>query len=113
MVDDTDSLHLGSMGQHLTAIYTEVANDGLEHLLEEDFDADVLALEEHSSTPRLWHFVGNELRYAFLVEGDTILTKEGAGYVEVTDARLNPVEDYHINAKAFNEAMKGLNRFFK
>ena len=64
-------------------------------------------------TPRLWHFVGNELRYAFLVEGDTILTKEGAGYVEVTDARLNPVEDYHINAKAFNEAMKGLNRFFK
>lgn len=29
-------------------IDTEVVNDGLEHLLEEDFDADVLALEEHS-----------------------------------------------------------------
>lgn len=64
-------------------------------------------------TPRLWHFVGNELRYAFLVEGDTILTKEGAGYIDVTDAQLNPVSDYHINPKAFNEAMRQLNRFFK
>jgi membrane-anchored protein YejM (alkaline phosphatase superfamily) len=64
-------------------------------------------------SPRLWHFVGNELRYAFLVEGDTILTKEGAGYVEVTDAHLNPVDDYHINPKAFNKAIHGLNRFFK
>jgi hypothetical protein len=65
------------------------------------------------TTLRLWHFVGNELRYAFLVEGDTILTKEGAGYVEVTDAKLNPVENYHIKPKAFNEAMEQLNRFFK
>jgi len=65
------------------------------------------------TTPRLWHYAGNELRYAFIVEGDTILTKEGAGYIEVTDEHLNPVNDYHINAKAFNEAMKRLNRFFK
>lgn len=65
------------------------------------------------TTPRLWHFVGNELRYAFLVEGDTILTKEGAGYVEVTDAKLNPVENYHINVKDFDKTIKSLNRFFK
>ena len=65
------------------------------------------------TSPRLWHFVGNELRYAFLVEGDTILTKEGAGYIEVTDARLNPVEDYRIKPKEFDAAMKSLNRFFK
>ncbi len=67
----------------------------------------------NDTTPRLWHFVGNELRYAFLVEGDTILTKEGAGYIEVTDARLNPIEDYHIKPKDFDKAMKELNRFLK
>ena len=65
------------------------------------------------TAPRLWHYVGNELRYAFIVEGDTILTKEGAGYIEVTDERLNPVPDYHINAKAFDGAIKRLNRFYK
>ena len=65
------------------------------------------------TTPRLWHFVGNELRYAFIVEGDTILTKEGAGYIEVTDAHLNPVDNYHIQPKAFDAAVKDLNRFFK
>lgn len=65
------------------------------------------------TTPRLWHYAGNELRYAFIVEGDTILTKEGAGYIEVTDAHLNPVSNYHINPKAFDAAIKRLNRFFK
>lgn len=64
-------------------------------------------------TPRLWHFVGNELCYAFLVEGDTILTKEGSGYIDVTDAHLNPVDNYHIQPKAFNQAIQELNRFFK
>ena len=65
------------------------------------------------TAPRLWHYVGNELRYAFIVEGDTILTKEGAGYIEVTDERLNPVPNYHINAKAFDGAIRRLNRFYK
>lgn len=65
------------------------------------------------TTPRLWHYAGNELRYAFIVEGDTILTKEGAGYIEVTDEHLNPVPNYHINPKAFDAAIKRLNRFFK
>lgn len=65
------------------------------------------------TTPRLWHYAGNELRYAFLVEGDTILTKEGAGYIEVTDEHLNPVPNYHINPKKFDAAIRRLNRFFK
>jgi len=64
-------------------------------------------------SPRLWHFVGNELCYAFLVEGDTILTKEGSGYIDVTDAHLNSVDNYHIQPKAFNQAIQELNRFFK
>jgi hypothetical protein len=76
----------------------------------EDYSAGLLL---NDTTPRLWHFVGNELRYAFLVEGDTILTKEGAGYIEVTDAKLNPVENYHIKPKDFDKAIKNLNRFFQ
>lgn len=67
----------------------------------------------NDTTPRIWHFVGNELRYAFLVEGDTILTKEGAGYIEVTDAHLNIVENYQIKPKDFDKAIKQLNRFLK
>jgi hypothetical protein len=65
------------------------------------------------TTPRRWHYAGNELRYAFIVEGDTILTKEGAGYIEVTDSSLNPVDNYHINPREFDAAIKRLNRFFK
>ena len=76
----------------------------------EDYTAGRLLSDK---TPRLWHFVGNELRYAFLVEGDTILTKEGAGWIEVTDAQLNIVNNYRINPKAFDGAIKNLNRFFK
>ena len=75
----------------------------------EDYTAGRLLSDK---TPRLWHFVGNELRYAFIVEGDTILTKEGAGYIEVTDSKLNPVDNYRINPKAFDKAIKDLNRFF-
>jgi hypothetical protein len=67
----------------------------------------------NDTTPRLWHFVGHELRYAFIIEGDTILTKEGAGYVDVTDARLNPVPDYQVKPREFDAAIKRLNRFFK
>ena len=67
----------------------------------------------NDSTPRLWHFVGNELRYAFLVEGDTILTKEGNGFVEVTDAQLNLAPDYRIKPREFDQAIKSLNRFFR
>ncbi len=76
----------------------------------EDYSAGRLLSD---TTPRMWHFVGNELRYAFLVENDTILTKEGAGYIEVTDSRLNPIENYHIKPKEFNKAMTELNRFLK
>ena len=32
---------------------------------------------------------------------------------EVTDERLNPVPNYHINAKAFDGAIRRLNRFYK
>lgn len=57
--------------------------------------------------------MGNELRYAFLIENDTILTKEGAGWIEVTDAQLNPVKDYPVRPRQFEKAISNLNRFFK
>ena len=76
----------------------------------EDYSAGHLLSD---SVPRLWHFVGNELRYAFLLAKDTILTKEGAGWIEVTDAELNPIEDYHINPRKFESAINDLNRFFR
>ena len=65
------------------------------------------------SVSRLWHFVGNELRNAFLVEGDTIIIKEGNGWMEVTDAHLNPVKDYHLNPRELDQAFKKLNSFYK
>lgn len=65
------------------------------------------------TVPRQWHYAGNELRYAFIVEGDTILTKEGAGYIEVTDSSLNPVPDYQIKPREFDDAIRRLNRFLK
>lgn len=62
---------------------------------------------------RNWHVVGSELNYAFIVDGDTILEKTPEGTLEVTDAQLNPVENYHINSKAFRKAVDRLNCFMK
>jgi len=76
----------------------------------EDYSAGRLLTD---TTPRLWHFVGNELRYAFLLEKDTILTKEGAGWIEVTDANMKPVDNYQIKPKEFDKVIKNLNRFFR
>lgn len=76
----------------------------------EDYSAGRLLSD---TTARSWHFVGNELRYAFLLEKDTILTKEGGGWIEVTDAKMNPISNYHINPRQFDQVINQLNRFFK
>lgn len=118
IVHDPDT---SSINHHPSTIYTHRTT----HLdfvptLMHDYLGVTNPIEDYSNgyllndtTPRLWHYVGNELRYAFIVEGDTILTKEGAGYIEVTDKHLNPVPDYHINPKDFDAAIKRLNRFYK
>lgn len=62
---------------------------------------------------RNWHVVGSELNYAFIVDGDTILEKTPEGSMEVTDAQLNPVENYRIDSKAFRKAVERLNSFMK
>lgn len=65
------------------------------------------------SCSREWHVVGSELNYAFIIGGDTILEKTADGSLEVTDAALNPVPGYTLNAKEFDAAIKKLNRFLK
>ena len=62
---------------------------------------------------RNWHFVGNEIRNAFILVGDTIIMKEGNGWMEVTDSHLNPVEHYRVNPQMLNDAFHDLNRFYK
>jgi len=62
---------------------------------------------------RNWHVVGSELNYAFIVAGDTILEKSAEGGLQVFDAQMNRVTDYHINVAEFNEAAGRLNRFMK
>jgi membrane-anchored protein YejM (alkaline phosphatase superfamily) len=63
--------------------------------------------------PRTWEVTGGDLQYAFIIQGDTILNHEGDGSLNVTDSRLNPVPDYHINVLQFKKAMMHLNRFYK
>ncbi len=64
-------------------------------------------------SPRPWHVVGSNLNYAFIIQGDTILEKTAEGGLDVYDAKMNPVKNYRLPAKQFDEAIKGLNRFFK
>lgn len=64
-------------------------------------------------TPRLWHVVGSNLNYAFIINNDTILEKTADGALDVYDAHMNPVKNYRLPAKQFDQAIKQLNRFFK
>lgn len=76
----------------------------------EDYSAGHLLSDTVS---RDWHVVGSELNYGFIVKGDTILEKTPTGGLEVTDAALNPVDGYSVDAAAFRTAMTRLNRFMK
>ena len=70
-------------------------------------------------TPRLWHVVGSNLNYAFIINNDTILEKTADGALDVYDAHMNPVKNYRLPAKQFDHPEVGimasgcLNRFFK
>ena len=67
----------------------------------------------HDTASRDWHFVGNDLNYAFIVGGDTILEHQGNGALDVYDSKMNDVQGYNIDAKKFNAAMQRVNRFYK
>ena len=59
-------------------------------------------------TPRLWQVVGSNLNYAFI-----ILEKTADGTLDVYDAHMNPVKNYCLPAKQFDQAIKQRTRFFK
>lgn len=59
-------------------------------------------------TPRLWQVVGSNLNYAFI-----ILEKTADGALDVYDAHMNPVKNYCLPAKQFDQAIKQRTRFFK
>ena len=63
--------------------------------------------------PRRWHMVGSDLNYGFIIGGDTIITKQPDGTMDVTDSHLNPIPNFHINPRQFNDAIQRANRFFK
>ena len=65
------------------------------------------------SVERPWHVMGNDLFYAFLIEDDIIVEKRGAGNIAVFDKHMNPLDNYPLNAKALNDAILRLNRFYK
>ena len=65
------------------------------------------------STSRKWHTMSKYESIVFLLDNDTILEKTSSDGIEITDARLNIVDGYHVNAKEFNAAIKNLNRFLK
>lgn len=86
--------------QEALGVKNDIADYSVGHLL-------------NDTQPRRWHVVGSELNYAFIIEGDTILEKTADGSLEVTDAKLNPIDDYKLNVKEFNEAIMRLNRYMK
>lgn len=65
------------------------------------------------TTPRQCQVVGSELNYAFIIEGDTILEKTPEGTLEAFDAQMNPLINYHINRRTFEQMMEQLNMFVK
>lgn len=74
-------------------------------------------IDEHSvghllgdTVPRRWHLMGNELNFAFAVDG-YILEKKPAGNVEVTDEQMNPMPSSVFDRGELMEALRDINRF--
>lgn len=65
------------------------------------------------TTSRGWHIAGANLNFAFVIPGDTILEKGGAGELNVYDPHMNPIAGYKADAAGMASAFEKLNRFFK
>lgn len=76
-----------------------------------DFSIGQLLTDSVQTRP--WHIVGSELNYAFIAEGDTIIEKAADGSMEVFDAQLNEVDNYHLDPVKFNAAIERMQRFYK
>ncbi len=99
---------------HRTTHYDVVPTLMKNHLGIKNYPADYsMGRMMMDKTPRLWHVVGSNLNYAFIINNDTILEKTADGALDVYDAHMNPVKNYRLPAKQFDKAIKQLNRFFK
>ena len=67
----------------------------------------------HDATPRTWHVAGSDINTAFIVDKDVIIEQKSTGYMEITDAHLNPINNYKINAVELNKAIQHLHYFYK
>lgn len=65
------------------------------------------------TTFRNWHIVGDNLDFAFIVEGNTIIEKKPSGSLDIYDATLNPIDNYKLKSKELNDAISALNKFYK
>lgn len=60
---------------------------------------------------RNWQYVGKVLDWAFIIDNDVIVEKQGTGVVDVFDKNMKPLYDYQLNGKELNDALLKLNRF--
>jgi len=63
--------------------------------------------------PRKWQYVGKVLDWAFIIDDDVILEKQGTGSVDIFDKHMKRLYDYQINPKELNSALQRLGRFMK
>ena len=60
---------------------------------------------------RNWLYVGKVLDWAFIIDDDVIVEKQGTGVVDIFDKHMNPLYDYPLDGRKLNNALKRLTRF--
>ena len=76
----------------------------------EDYSMGYLLTDTRSRT---WHILGSELNYAFITEEGVILEKKAEGSLDITDAQLNPLPNYQLDAYKMKETLERMNKFFR
>ena len=62
---------------------------------------------------RNWQFVGKVLDWAFIIDDDVIVEKQGTGVVDIFDKHMKPLYDYRLDYLKLKEALANLSRFNK
>jgi hypothetical protein len=65
------------------------------------------------SCSRNWLYVGKVLDWAFIIDDDVIVEKQGTGVVDIFDKHMKPLPDYRLDTKQLHEALTTLGRFNK
>ena len=62
---------------------------------------------------RNWQYVGKVLDWAFIIDDDIIVEKQGTGVVDIFDKRMKPLYDYQLDHLKLKEALANLSKFNK